>query len=261
MRSWSIEAGAGPVVATAIHAGHAMRPELEALSGLSPEQRRREEDPHTERWTEAGDHRVVVHTSRFEVDMNRPRETCVYLSPEDAWGLSVWRERPSDDLVASCRALHEAFYDEVRRVVAGVVAEHGAALVLDVHSYNHHRGGPEAPFDDPELNPDVNLGTGSMDRERWGPVADAFLSGFSGECATLGVLDVRENVKFRGGQLSRFVHAEFPGTACALAVEFKKTFMDEWSGEVDAARLDALVARLVDLTPELAQLTLGAVAR
>ena len=48
-------------------------------------------------------------------------------------------------------------------------------------------------------------------------------------------LDVRENVRFRGGPLSRWVHAAFPGQACCLAVEVKKFFMDERTGELDEA--------------------------
>ena len=48
-------------------------------------------------------------------------------------------------------------------------------------------------------------------------------------------LDVRENVRFRGGHLSRWVHAAFPGQACCLAVEVKKFFMDERTGELDEA--------------------------
>ena len=48
-----------------------------------------------------------------------------------------------------------------------------------------------------------------------------------------GRLDVRENVKFRGRAIPGFVHQTFPRSGCAVAVEFKKFFMDEWSGELD----------------------------
>ena len=51
-------------------------------------------------------------------------------------------------------------------------------------------------------------------------------------------LDVRENVAFQGkGELTRFVHDRYPGQGCAIALEFKKFFMDEWSGEPDPAAL------------------------
>src|ERR687884_306413 len=47
-------------------------------------------------------------------------------------------------------------------------------VVLDLHSYNHRRSGPEAPPADPAGNPEINVGTGSLDRERWGPLVDRF---------------------------------------------------------------------------------------
>ena len=43
---------------------------------------------------------------------------------------------------------------------------------------------------------------------------------------------VRENVKFRGGNHANWSHQTFPDSACVIAIEFKKFFMDEWSGEV-----------------------------
>lgn len=51
----------------------------------------------------------------------------------------------------------------------------GRFVVYDLHSYNHRRDGPDRPAGAPEDNPDVNLGTGSMARDRWAPVGDAFL--------------------------------------------------------------------------------------
>ena len=54
-------------------------------------------------------------------------------------------------------------------------------------------------------------------------------------------LDVRENVAFQGkGEQTRFVHERYPGTGCAIALEFKKFFMDEWTGEPDAEELEAM---------------------
>ena len=53
-------------------------------------------------------------------------------------------------------------------------------------------------------------------------------------------LDVRENVRFKGANLDRWVHERYPETGCALALEFKKTFMDEWTGRVDEHDLHEL---------------------
>jgi hypothetical protein len=53
-------------------------------------------------------------------------------------------------------------------------------------------------------------------------------------------LDVRENVKFFGGQFPRWIHDNFPETVCALAIEVKKFFMNEWTGELDLRQHAAL---------------------
>ncbi|MGH7128228.1 MAG: N-formylglutamate amidohydrolase, partial [Planctomycetaceae bacterium] len=62
-------------------------------------------------------------------------------------------------------------------------------------------------------------------------------------------LDVRENVRFRGGHFPGWIHETFPDCGCALAIEVKKVFMDEWTGEVDARRFDALRAALASTVP------------
>ncbi len=50
-------------------------------------------------------------------------------------------------------------------------------------------------------------------------------------------LDVRENIKFMGGNLSRWTHETFPESGCSLSIEFKKFFMDEWTGIPDNEQL------------------------
>jgi hypothetical protein len=56
-------------------------------------------------------------------------------------------------------------------------------------------------------------------------------------------LDVRENIAFQGkGELTRFVHARHPDAGCAIAIEFKKFFMDEWTGVPDPGELQAMRA-------------------
>jgi hypothetical protein len=53
-------------------------------------------------------------------------------------------------------------------------------------------------------------------------------------------LDVRENVKFFGGQLARWIHDSFPHSVCALAIEVKKFFMNEWTGKLDSTQHHAI---------------------
>ncbi len=237
----------GPIIVTAIHAGHELRRELAASMRLSEEDRRREEDPFTEQIARIGVTEVVVRRSRFEVDMNRPRESCVYQSPEDAWGLDVWGEAGiSADALARSLSEYDAFYAAMRELLSRKIETYGGFVVLDVHSYNHRRGGPHDPGDDWDASPDVNLGTGTLDRVRWGLVAESLLAGM-----TAAGFDARENVRFRGGAFSGWVHREFPTSGCALALEFKKTFMDEWTGTADQSEVERRRATLRGLLPSL----------
>jgi N-formylglutamate amidohydrolase len=241
---------AGAVVATAIHAGHDLRPEIAVSIRLPEAMRTREEDPVTDRIAAALPISVVVHRSRFEVDVNRARSRCVYVRPEDAWGLAVWHGMLPDDVVERSRAEHDAFYATMRELL-DPAAECGPFVVLDVHSYNHRRAGPEAPPASSEENPDVNVGTGTLDRERFGPLVDRFVAELREPWVVGRRLDVRENVRFRGGYFSRWVHEQYPGRGCALALEFKKTFMDEWTGIVDDDHVTQLGEALRDTLPTL----------
>ena len=111
-QQWSVTTGDDPIVATAIHAGHSLRPEVEALMKLSEAHRLREEDPFTDRWVGVAENSIVVDVSRFEVDLNRPREKAVYVRPDDAWGLDLWKSEPSADMV---RALTRDLRQVLRR--------------------------------------------------------------------------------------------------------------------------------------------------
>ncbi len=44
-------------------------------------------------------------------------------------------------------------------------------------------------------------------------------------------LDVRENVKFKGGYFGQWLFEKYGDNICPISIEFKKFFMDEWTGE------------------------------
>ncbi len=62
---------------------------------------------------------------------------------------------------------------------------------------------------------------------------------------------MRENVRFKGGHLSKWIHENFPASGCCLALEFKKFFMDEWTGEPVAEELEAIPQALEATLPGL----------
>ena len=243
----------GPIVATAVHAGHELRPDLAEAMVLDEAARFREEDPFTDRLAAVVPDHVVTRRSRFEADLNRPRREAIYRKPDDCWGLEVWRDGElSDELYEGSLATYDAFYDALAPRL-DALAERGPFVLLDVHSYNHRRDGADAEPAPVEDNPDVNVGTASIDRETFGPLVERFLADIRAGAPGCGPVDARENVAFEGRALAWFVHDRYPGVGCTLALEFKKTWMDEWTAEVDDERLSCIRAALAGTLPGLAE--------
>lgn len=246
---WTEDIGAGPVLATAIHDAHDVRPEVARHLVLTEAVRLREEDPYTREWAAVFPTRIVGLRSRFEVDLNRPREAAVYRDPKDAWGLTAWKDSLPHGLFKRSLAEYDDFYRVMRNHLKRIEQDCGRFVVYDLHSYNHRRGGPDCPAADSNRNPQVNVGTGTMKRVRWAPVVDTFIETLREFDFPGGRLDVRENVKFFGGNWPRWIHENFPYTGIALAIEVKKFFMDEWTGEPNRMLVDAIANALRSTIP------------
>lgn len=200
--------------------------------------RLREEDPFTGQAIANVPTQFIAARSRFEVDLNRSLADAVYRTPEQSWGLKVWREDPDDALVERSHDYHRRFYAMVGAVLDEVAVDYEQFVVLDIHSYNHRRDGPDGPPMDAAKAPEINIGTFSMPRDQWAWLLDPLIEAMREYDFGGRHLDVRENVAFQGkGELTRFVHERYPEQGCAIAIEFKKFFMDEWTGEPDRAAL------------------------
>ena len=246
--AWSFEIGDGPVVATAIHSGHEVRPDVAEWMAISDTDRLREEDPLTDFWTSVGDSSVQVFRSRFEVDLNRPREKAIAIDPGDCWGLRVWREHPPRRVTERSLAQYDRFYQETAALLDGLLEQWNSILVLDLHSYNYRRSGPGKPGDSIIGNPEINVGTGTMDRAHWATLVDTFVTALRRQSFRKRALDVRENVKFMGGHFPAWLHTRYPKRVCVLSLEFKKFFMDEWSATANIAALEDLRIALRNAT-------------
>jgi len=242
---FSTHQGDQPLIATAIHNGHQVRDEVASLFAVDDASRLREEDPFTGEWTAITDNRIIVDTSRFEVDLNRVREEAVYIEPEDAWGLTVWKAHPDSALIDRSLAGYDSFYSHLYKIFTELRNKHDKFIVFDLHSYNYMRNGPDGKPADSEGNPEVNIGTGTMsNRAQWAPIIDRLIKDLSGYDYCGRHLDVRENIKFAGRQLGQWTHDTFPESACVLSIDFKKFFMDEWSGQPDTQQLAAITDAL-----------------
>ena len=240
-RWWTTTRGPGPIIATAIHDGNELRPEVAEAMALPDLDRLREEDPFTGQAVTGVATHVIAHRSRFEFDLNRGPDSAIYRTPEQSWGLQVWKTEPAERLVQDSLELHAAYYRMLSALLDDVAAAHDRFVLIDVHSYNHRRDGAEAEATPQDRAPDVNIGTFSMPREKWAFLLDPLMEAMRGFDFNGRRLDVRENVAFQGkGEQTRFVHDRYPGRGCAIALEFKKFFMDEWSGEPDPNELRAM---------------------
>lgn len=237
---WQTQRGAGPVVATAIHNGHALRPNVAEAMALSEEDRLREEDPYTGQAIKGVPNHIIGNRSRFELDLNRREEDAVYRTLKQSWGMKVWHDEPEDDLVEASKEIYRAFYRMMHDLLTDILQRHSRFVLLDVHSYNHRRDGPDAPPTNPDDAPEIDIGTFSLPHGCRSSVLEPILDAMRGFDFNGRKLDVRENVVFHGGHLTRFMRENFPETGCAIAIEFKKFYMDEWTGKPNPEDLAAM---------------------
>jgi hypothetical protein len=114
-------------------------------------------------------------------------------------------------------------------------------LLLDIHSYNHRRDGAEAAPAPVGGNPDIDIGATTLDRSRWGHALGRFVETLREHRAGDRALDVRENVRYDGGgHFPEWLYARYRDKVCAISLEYKKFYMDEWNGQADIAVIDDL---------------------
>jgi hypothetical protein len=240
-RWWTVQRGDNPIIATAIHDGSELRDEIRQVMKLSLPDRLREEDPFTGQAVVDVANHIIVHRSRFEFDLNRCSEVAVYETPGQSWGLDVWQAPLSAEVVGRSLDVHARYFRMLGQLLDDIAADHPRFVLFDVHSYNHRRDGPGGDPMPKAASPDINIGTFSMPREKWAFLLDPLMQAMREFDFNGRNLDVRENVAFQGkGEQTRFVHARYPNRGCAIAIEFKKFYMNEWTGEPDLRELDAM---------------------
>ncbi len=227
-----LEDSNSPLLAFAIHAGHYLPPGLLDTCGIDEATRFGEEDPFTDGFAGLFPNRITVQTSRFTADLNRSPEKAVYLKPEDAWGLLVRKAEPGAEQLAELHKAYENWYSMVRYQVDRLLEKHLQLIVLDLHSYNHRRGGQNAEPDPQLANPDIIIGRNILPPEVY-PRAEQLRALLDGKLFQGKPLDCRCDVKFTGGYFSRWLNHSYGERVFCLAIEFKKIFMDEWTGKLD----------------------------
>ncbi|MEW4467837.1 N-formylglutamate amidohydrolase [Parasphingorhabdus sp. JC815] len=240
-RPWDFFAQNGPVITTAIHAGHSIRYEILPWLEISEADRLREEDPMTDYFLGVGDSHLRANQSRFEVDLNRPREKAISTNPDDQWGLTIWNSDLPKDQIEKSMQIYDEFYAMIRLHCDKMIERYGRILLLDIHSYNHRRDGADAPAAPKDENPDIDLGATTMNHSIYGKLLNrmAYQLGNMPVCGRLP--DVGVNVRWKdGGHFPEWLHKTYGDDACVITLEYKKSFMDEWTGQVDILALQHL---------------------
>lgn len=252
MANVKIAKGESALITAAIHNGHKIRPGLLPYLKLGETERLREEDPFTGEWIKISDNHIKVLTSRFEVDMNRPRDKAVYLNSADAWDLNVWNEDLPGEQVEKSLQVYDDFYTQMARYFDALLVHHKYLIVYDLHSYNHRREG----FDKyalPQENPEINIGTGNLNRTLWAEVIDSMLESMRQYNFEGRQLNVRENVKFLGGYFGKWLQNRYQDLVCPISIEVKKFFMNEWTGEVFEPQLQHVRELLISTLEPVTQ--------
>jgi len=247
--SFNIDKKDSPIIALALHDGHFITPEVLSYMNLKEHERFREEDPYTAYMADLHVNKVTVHTSRFLVDLNRLENKAIYKVPEDAWGLQIWKNEFPKKIEKNLLEYYQSFYNKIEELIKEIIQKFGYFLILDIHSYNHRRESPDKTA--PEIdNPEINIGT-AFNHSKWQPLTKNFMAYLS-QCLIAGKYpDVRENIVFKGGGLSQWVNNSYGENGCVLSVEFKKTFMDEWTGRAFINHIQEIRKALLGTIPIL----------
>ena len=208
-----------PFISAAIHAGHKFRNNLIKKVLHNDYERWYEEDPHTDTFISSMPLTIVGLDSRFEYDLNRDPENCVYI---DAWGKPVWKKPLSKALIKESSEKHTSFYKVIDALIDVIEKRYGGCIIYDLHSYNYVRHKKDVPV--------FNIGTERIDEKRYQKTVNYWFE-------KLTSIDIRStestteiNGPFQGnGYFLRHITNKFNNTL-VLATEVKKIYCDEING-------------------------------
>jgi hypothetical protein len=225
--------------AVVMHTGSRIRPELMEAMVVEQEDRFREEDPYADVFVRDLPIRIIARDSRFEYDLNRVRRMCIYPYGEKKFGMDVWKRELEEQEKAPALYKHQEFHNLVDLVMKFLLKKMRFVVVFDMHTYCYQRNSKPEWYEDP--NPEINLGTRAVNRKLFGEVIHTFMNNLKGQTINNHIVRVEENRVFKGGYLSRRLSRKWHDEVLVMAIEYKKIFMNEWSGEVYPDVLASLV--------------------
>ncbi len=212
-----IEAPTIPYICTAIHDGHRFRESLIPYCALTENERFYEEDPHTGDIISGFPNRIICHDSRYEYDINRSPEGCIY---DQAWGKTVWTQPLPEAERNISLAKYRQFYRVLQATISMLHKKNGGCIVYDIHTYNgkrqQHLGAPT-----------FNVGTTPIDLRRHRRSVELLLRKLNDIAITGETVTAVSDRVFQGhGYMVNALKALSPGILC-IPLEIKKFFMEE----------------------------------
>ena len=251
-KNWLVKTGTSPILATAVHAGRYLPERL--IPCLNPDHTlaRREEDPLTGLLASSADNVFINYLSRFAGDLNRSRDKALDTSLASTWNIPIWQQAPPASVIESFLQWHDRFYTLMTTWLERLIEVYRYVVVIDIHSYNHQRSGLADPAD----NPDIDLGMTTLDKSRFGELAQQFQQSLQNHTQIGRTIDVRENVRYPdGGHWPEWIFEHYRDNICTITLEYKKFYMDEWTDKADLNLVEAcrvgLQRSLQDIMPLL----------
>ena len=228
--------------ASAIHAGHQFRADLEEICLLNEKQRWYEEDPQTDVFIQDVPMALIARDSRFEYDVNRFAPKAIY---QTAWGKKVWKSPPSKEQRRVSLQKHKNIHRVKNALVRQIENEFGRCLVFDIHSFNYKRHAKDLPVFD--------IGSAYIDTKKHKSMIGQWLSLLSKIRLQKTKTTTGENILYNGGgSFLRSISEQFSKTL-VLATEIKKIYCNEHTGEIYSQMISDLIKGITFATGKMAK--------
>jgi len=235
----------------AMHTGRRIRPEIVDALLVGEPDRLREEDTFADYFIGDLPIRIVALDSRFEYDLNRGANSAIYPFEKEKWGMKIWKRELSRDERRLSILKHREFHSIIDIVTNYMLRQNRYAVIFDMHTFCYQREEKRLWFKDPK--PEINLGSKPVNRTLFNEVIDNYILDLARIKIENHRVRIGENEIFPGGYLSRRLSKKWYENVLVLALEYKKIFMNEWTGEFYRDILDTLIEGFNSASAKLIQ--------
>ncbi len=229
-----------PLVGLAPHAGRQVREELHMKMAIEETERRTEEGPATDDFVSSYPIQMIALDSRYEYDIDRPREESVYLKPFQSWGKKVWRTPPTKDELTISYQKYDEFHELFDFMIEQFTGMFGKLVCFDLHTYSPKR---PAFVGKTGALPMFCLATTEAERKKFKEPIEFILSQMNKVNLPGGGSGAKENDPFKKeGALVRELSEKY-SDSLFLSIDIKNNYLHEETGDLE----QGIVGPLTDL--------------